>query len=50
MPRYKVFYESNAAIDISSERAERITSALTLTGKARAFFAFANSVIKFAFA
>ena len=41
--------ELNAAIDIDREGAERITSALTLTGKAEAFFALANSVIKFTF-
>ena len=42
--------ELNAVIDIGREGAERITSALTLTGKAMAFSAFANSVIKFVFA
>ena len=41
--------ELNTAIDIGREGAERITSAWTLTGKAEAFFALANSVIKFAF-
>jgi hypothetical protein len=46
---YAEVMELNAAIDIGREGAERITSAWTLTGKAMAFLAFANSVIKFAF-